>query len=184
MRVFIWFYKCNFSKDATIGLRLQIHLNSCFMVVFITIAMSIAIFSVTKFRRAFSLFSLSIIRLCQNLQSPLHRTMSGEPETNKPLKLNDVWRTCNKIRAAIHRIGINLSDHFMKLDPKANCLISEAKFINVFGQQLRGIIGLADMEIAELADYFRVQDGRIAYKQLCNVIEENGLLCVNDKLHV
>lgn len=38
--------------------------------------------------------------------------------------LNNVWRTCNKIRASIHRVGINLWDHFKILDPKANTLIS------------------------------------------------------------
>lgn len=54
---------------------------------------------------------------------------------------------------------------------------TEAKFINVFGEQLRGIIGLSEEEIAELTDYFRVQDGRIAYAQLCSVIHENGMLC-------
>ncbi|ERL91680.1 hypothetical protein D910_09007 [Dendroctonus ponderosae] len=43
----------------------------------------------------------------------------------KQLKLGDVWRTCNKIRAAIFRIGINLSEYFKLLDPHKNCLISE-----------------------------------------------------------
>lgn len=38
--------------------------------------------------------------------------------------LNNVWRTCNKIRAAIHRVGINLWDHFKLLDPKLNTLVS------------------------------------------------------------
>lgn len=42
------------------------------------------------------------------------------------------------------------------------------------GQQLRGLIGLSEEEILELTDYFRVQDGRIAYDQFCKIIHENG----------
>lgn len=89
-------------------------------------------------------------------------------------KLNDVWRTCNKIRSTVFRLGINLWDFFKKLDPSQNRLISEVKFIGVIGQQLRNIIGLSEQEISELTDYFRVQDGRIAYAQFCGVIHDNG----------
>ncbi|KAL1506511.1 hypothetical protein ABEB36_005862 [Hypothenemus hampei] len=91
----------------------------------------------------------------------------------KTLKLGDVWRTCNKIRAAIFRIGINLSEYFKPLDPHKNCLISESKFISVIHGQLGGTIGLSQQEVAELADYFRVPDGRIYYKQLCDVINDS-----------
>lgn len=51
----------------------------------------------------------------------------------------------------------------------------ETKFINVLGCQLRGEIGLSEQEICELTDYFRVQDGRIAYNQFCDVIYSNGI---------
>lgn len=40
------------------------------------------------------------------------------------LKLTDIWRTCNKIRAAIFRSGLNLWDYYKPLDPKENGLIS------------------------------------------------------------
>ncbi|XP_019765598.1 uncharacterized protein LOC109541236 isoform X2 [Dendroctonus ponderosae] len=91
----------------------------------------------------------------------------------KQLKLGDVWRTCNKIRAAIFRIGINLSEYFKLLDPHKNCLISESQFISVIHGQLGGTIGLSEQEVAELADYFRVPDGRIYYTQLCDVINDS-----------
>lgn len=39
---------------------------------------------------------------------------------------------------------------------------------------LRGPIGLSDQEIGDLADYFRVQDGRILYTQFCEVIHDSG----------
>lgn len=39
---------------------------------------------------------------------------------------------------------------------------------------LRGNIGLSDEEISELADYFRIPDGRIFYTQLCEVIHDSG----------
>jgi len=52
--------------------------------------------------------------------------------------------------------------------------LTESKFINVLGCELRGCIGLSNQEIEELTDYFRVQDGRIAYVQFCNVIHSNG----------
>ncbi|XP_050306314.1 uncharacterized protein LOC126743325 [Anthonomus grandis grandis] len=91
----------------------------------------------------------------------------------KQLKLGDVWRTCNKIRAAIFRMGINLSEYFKPLDPHKNCLISESQFISVIHGQLGGTIGLSEQEVAELADYFRVPDGRIYYTQLCDVINDS-----------
>lgn len=43
--------------------------------------------------------------------------------------LDNVWRTCNKIRAAIHRLGISLWDHFKLLDPKAKTLISGENYL-------------------------------------------------------
>lgn len=108
------------------------------------------------------------------------------------LKLGDVWRTCNKIRAAIFRVGINLPEYFARLDPHKNCLISgqfifysaqqamaylfliESQFISVIHGQLGGTIGLSEQEVAELADYFRVPDGRIYYTQLCDVINDSS----------
>ncbi|XP_014603469.1 PREDICTED: uncharacterized protein LOC106786514 [Polistes canadensis] len=95
------------------------------------------------------------------------------PEEQKALKLQDVWRTCNKIRAAIFRTGLNLWDYYKPLDPENNSLISEVKFVSVLCGPLKGIIGLSDKEICELADYFRVQDGRILYRQFCEVIHDS-----------
>ncbi|XP_012253830.2 uncharacterized protein LOC105684778 [Athalia rosae] len=95
------------------------------------------------------------------------------PEGKKNLKLRDVWRTCNKIRAAIFRVGTNLWDYYKPLDPNNNGLISESKFVSVLAGPLRGPIGLSDQEIGDLADYFRIQDGRILYSQFCEVIHDS-----------
>nr|XP_031846381.1 uncharacterized protein LOC116432948 [Nomia melanderi] len=91
----------------------------------------------------------------------------------KILRLSDVWRVCNKIRAAIFRVGFNLWDYYKPLDPDKNCLISESKFISVLAGPLKDKIGLSDKEICDIADYFRVQDGRILYTQFCTIIHEN-----------
>ncbi|CAL7935870.1 unnamed protein product [Xylocopa violacea] len=96
------------------------------------------------------------------------------PEEQKILRLQDVWRTCNKIRAAIFRVGFNLWDFYKPLDPNNNCLISESKFISVLAGPLKDQIGLSDKEICDLADYFRVQDGRIFYTQFCKIIHDNA----------
>lgn len=53
-------------------------------------------------------------------------------------------------------------------------LIAESQFISVLSGQLRSTIGLSEQEITELADYFRVQDGRIFYTQLCEVMHDSG----------
>lgn len=87
-------------------------------------------------------------------------------------KQADIWRTCNKMRAATFRMGINLFEYFTPLDPNKTCLISESQFISVLNSQFRDTIGLTEQEIAELADYFRVPDGRIYYTQLCQVIHD------------
>ncbi|KAK1121499.1 hypothetical protein K0M31_010302 [Melipona bicolor] len=96
------------------------------------------------------------------------------PEEQKILRLQDVWRTCNKIRAAIFRVGFNLWDFYKPLDPNNNCLISESKFISVLAGPLKDQIGLSDKEICDLADYFRVQDGRIFYTQFCQIIHDSA----------
>ncbi|XP_012283315.1 uncharacterized protein LOC105701272 [Orussus abietinus] len=94
------------------------------------------------------------------------------PETKK-LKLQDVWRSCNKIRAAVCRVGLNLWDYYKPLDPNGDCLVSESKFVSILAGPLRGPIGLSDEEICDLASYFRIQDGRILYSQFCEVIHDS-----------
>ncbi|XP_011688757.1 PREDICTED: uncharacterized protein LOC105450541 isoform X2 [Wasmannia auropunctata] len=91
----------------------------------------------------------------------------------KVLTLNDVWRTCNKIRAAVFRVGLNLWEYYKSLDPDKRCLISESKFISVLAGPLKGVIGLSDKEICDLTDYFRIQDGRILYSQFCELIHDS-----------
>ncbi|XP_045496630.1 uncharacterized protein LOC123694998 [Colias croceus] len=86
------------------------------------------------------------------------------------VRLADVWKTCNKIRAASFRVGLNLWDFYRPLDPEGNSLISESKFVSVLAGPLRSVIGLSDAEIAQLADYFRAQDGRVLYHQLCQIV--------------
>ncbi|XP_072929459.1 uncharacterized protein [Epargyreus clarus] len=86
------------------------------------------------------------------------------------VRLADVWKTCNKIRAAAFRVGLNLWDWYRPLDPDGNSLISESKFVSVLAGPLRSVVGLSDAEIAQLADYFRAQDGRVLYHQLCQII--------------
>ncbi|XP_021203966.1 uncharacterized protein LOC101740137 [Bombyx mori] len=86
------------------------------------------------------------------------------------VRLADVWKTCNKIRAAAFRVGLNLWDWYRPLDPEGNSLISESKFVSILAGPLRSVIGLSDAEISQLADYFRAQDGRILYHQLCQVV--------------
>ncbi|XP_036148035.1 uncharacterized protein LOC105829378 isoform X5 [Monomorium pharaonis] len=91
----------------------------------------------------------------------------------KVLKLHDVWRTCNKIRAAVFRVGLDLWEYYKPLDPDKRCLISEPKFISILAGPLKSIIGLSDKEICDLTDYFRIQDGRILYSQFCEVIHDS-----------
>ncbi|CAH2981573.1 unnamed protein product [Chilo suppressalis] len=86
------------------------------------------------------------------------------------VRLADVWKTCNKIRAAAFRVGLNLWDWYRPLDPEGNSLISESKFVSILAGPLRSVIGLSDAEISQLADYFRAQDGRVLYHQLCQII--------------
>ncbi|KPI99547.1 hypothetical protein RR46_03912 [Papilio xuthus] len=90
------------------------------------------------------------------------------------LRLADVWKTCNKIRAATFRVGLNLWDWYRPLDPDGNCLLSESKFVSILAGPLRPVVGLSDSEISQLADYFRAQDGRVHYHQLCQIIHGEG----------
>lgn len=46
------------------------------------------------------------------------------PVQCKPILLLDIWRTCNKIRAAIFRCGVDLWAHYLPLDPEGYSLVS------------------------------------------------------------
>ncbi|XP_069672044.1 uncharacterized protein [Periplaneta americana] len=52
-------------------------------------------------------------------------------------------------------------------------LFLESKFVTILNGPLKAAIGLNEQEIAELADYFRVQDGRILYNQFCEVVHDS-----------
>lgn len=52
---------------------------------------------------------------------------------------------------------------------------AETKFVSILNGPLKQTIGLCDKEICDLADYFRVQDGRILYMQFCEVIHDSGM---------
>ncbi|XP_011505794.1 PREDICTED: uncharacterized protein LOC105368481 [Ceratosolen solmsi marchali] len=95
-------------------------------------------------------------------------------ENVKEFNNHSIWRACNKIRAAVSRIHINLWDYFTPLDTEQNNLISELEFITVLSGSLGKQVGLSNQEISELADYFRTQDGRIFYTQFCTIIQENS----------
>ncbi|XP_063217255.1 uncharacterized protein LOC134528020 [Bacillus rossius redtenbacheri] len=97
--------------------------------------------------------------------------MSKMTQTLSCGKDSTLWRTCNKIRAAIFHENICLWDYYKPIDIQKNGLISESKFVSVLNGPLKQCIGLSDHEIAELADFFRVPDGRIYYKQFCEVLQ-------------
>jgi hypothetical protein len=54
------------------------------------------------------------------------------------------------------------------------CARAESKFVSVLAGPLRAVVGLSGAEIAQVADYFRAQDGRVLYHQLCQIIHGEG----------
>ncbi|ERL91681.1 hypothetical protein D910_09008 [Dendroctonus ponderosae] len=69
--------------------------------------------------------------------------------------------------------GANGPYEFDNRTKSSGVLNGESQFISVIHGQLGGTIGLSEQEVAELADYFRVPDGRIYYTQLCDVINDS-----------
>lgn len=53
--------------------------------------------------------------------------------------------------------------------------MTESKFVSILAGPLRSVVGLSDEEIAQVADYFRAQDGRVLYHQLCQIIHGEGM---------
>ncbi|XP_055847317.1 uncharacterized protein LOC129913017 [Episyrphus balteatus] len=96
-----------------------------------------------------------------------------DDDQNLKVNLNEIWRTCRKIQAAVFKHGFNISIELDDHDPNGTGLIPECKFSSVLGRYKK-IIGLSDFEIRELTDYFRIRDGRIAYKQFSGVLCEEG----------
>lgn len=47
--------------------------------------------------------------------------------------------------------------------------------MSILAGPLRSVVGLSDEEIAQVADYFRAQDGRVLYHQLCQIIHGEGM---------
>ncbi|XP_026476196.1 uncharacterized protein LOC113381611 [Ctenocephalides felis] len=96
---------------------------------------------------------------------------------DRPIILTDVWRTCNKLRGALFRIkGFNLRARLAAYDAEAKTktgggLITLDKFKTVLLGPVRNIVALSEQEVADLAEYFCVADGRIHYSQMCDVLE-------------
>ncbi|XP_049860981.1 uncharacterized protein LOC126354919 isoform X2 [Schistocerca gregaria] len=85
----------------------------------------------------------------------------------------DIWRTCNKIRAAVAQKNVSLWDILSPLDPQKDSLVSESEFCNA----VRQAIGLSDLEAAQVAAHFRTNGGRILYRQLCSLIHGQDAPC-------
>ncbi|XP_049792835.1 uncharacterized protein LOC126202556 [Schistocerca nitens] len=85
----------------------------------------------------------------------------------------DIWRTCNKIRAAVAQKNVNLWDILSPLDPQKDSLVSESEFCNA----VRQAIGLSDLEAAQVAAHFRANGGRILYRQFCSLIHGQDAPC-------
>uniref|UniRef100_A0A0K8SJV0 EF-hand domain-containing protein n=1 Tax=Lygus hesperus TaxID=30085 RepID=A0A0K8SJV0_LYGHE len=82
----------------------------------------------------------------------------------------DVHETLHKIRAAANRVGFNLWDIFRTMEPPGKRVTALHKFLSVLGGPLKDIIGLGEKELRNLAAYFKVNDGRIAYDQFCRMV--------------
>ncbi|GBP47414.1 hypothetical protein EVAR_85006_1 [Eumeta japonica] len=92
------------------------------------------------------------------------------------MRQTDVWRSCNKIRAAVFRTGVDLRRWLQPLDPRRTGLLSESQFVSVLAGPLRAAVALSADEIAQLADYFRAADGRVLYQQLCELIHGQSIV--------
>ncbi len=69
--------------------------------------------------------------------------------------------------------------NFYSKNPTPECIVVsiflESRFINILTTNLKDSVGLCDQEINELSDYFKVQNGQIAFAQFCSVIHDNGI---------
>ncbi|XP_026479927.1 uncharacterized protein LOC113386357 [Ctenocephalides felis] len=85
--------------------------------------------------------------------------------------LDDSWRALNKLRARVGRSDVNLFAAFNTHDKDKTGLCSEAIFAHALSSELE--TELTDREIGELADLFRIQDGRIDYGQMCGLVHSH-----------
>ncbi|KAJ0177551.1 hypothetical protein K1T71_006424 [Dendrolimus kikuchii] len=80
-----------------------------------------------------------------------------------------VCSNCSKVRSS-NQSKVALICKYLKY------IALFSKFVSILAGPLRSVIGLSDSEISQLADYFRAQDGRVLYHQLCQIIhgEDTG----------
>lgn len=102
----------------------------------------------------------------------------------KESNLTKIWRTCQKIRGVIFKTGLQLWNYFKRFDNEGLGLLSDTKFSNVLSHQLGSYnIDLTNDEIKDITEYFRLQNGQIAYGQFCSVLhdsDENHKMGAND----
>ncbi|XP_053950667.1 uncharacterized protein LOC128858424 [Anastrepha ludens] len=94
-----------------------------------------------------------------------------EDDEGQDLNLNEIWRACRKIQDSIFRYGFNICADFLEHDPNCTGLISDSLFTGILGKY-KNVAGLSDFELREVTDYFRLRDGRVAYRQFCKVVCE------------
>uniref|UniRef100_A0A034VES4 Uncharacterized protein n=1 Tax=Bactrocera dorsalis TaxID=27457 RepID=A0A034VES4_BACDO len=92
-----------------------------------------------------------------------------EDDERLNLNLNEIWRACRKIQATIFRYGFDICADFVEHDPNCTGLISNSLFTSILGKY-KNVVGLSEFELREVTDYFRLRDGRVAYKQFCKVV--------------
>ncbi|XP_004533214.1 uncharacterized protein LOC101452318 [Ceratitis capitata] len=92
-----------------------------------------------------------------------------EDDERLNLNLNEIWRACRKIQATIFRYGFDICADFEEHDPNCTGLISDSLFTSILGKY-KHVVGLSEFELLEVTDYFRLRDGRVAYKQFCKVV--------------
>ncbi|XP_063710170.1 uncharacterized protein LOC134838551 [Culicoides brevitarsis] len=96
--------------------------------------------------------------------------MTNEESFNGQL-LNSVWQVCEKVRKVLEKEGFALSYLFRNYDPRGTGLVEESQFFTVLMKNLRGILTLDELEIKLLSNYFKLRNGKIHYKQFCDVME-------------
>ncbi|XP_077982619.1 uncharacterized protein LOC144437542 isoform X2 [Glandiceps talaboti] len=100
--------------------------------------------------------------------SPAKAEYNIPAKTVAPRSVDDVF---DKIRTAVYKNGIRTTEFFRDHDRLRSYIITENQFICGLSLAVGKEAQLSRSDIQKVVDYYKIKDGRVRYKEFCDLME-------------
>jgi len=93
---------------------------------------------------------------------------TGQPFSPAGISVQEI---VDKISVASYKLGIRVHDFFKDLDPLRSGLVTDRQFVTACSDGLLKPAHLCPDDVAQLAEYFRMPNGRVDYRTFSDAVE-------------